>query len=303
MIPAPGVLLRPRPLLLGLAGIITAATLALEVLLTRLLSVLTWYSLAFLVIGMGLFGLTVGAVEVYFHPERYTPERLAGSLADRAFEAAIAMPVSYALLLVVPLRVESVATTAVLFLVFSAILAVPFVFAGAAVSATLTRSGLPVGRLYAVDLVGAAVGAPLVPAVLDVLDAGSAIVLTGAVAAAASVGFARAGGDARRGRRGLGTAVALAALALANGATSGGSCRCGSRGTPRIDPRSTTRSGTVTRASPSPRRCWCPRSSGAGAAGARRPWCGSGGSASTATPGRRSTGSTIRPRSTSSRAT
>jgi len=81
----PGALLRPRPLLLGLAAI-TSAVLALEVLLTRLLSVLTWYSLAFLVIGMGLFGLTVGAVEVYLHPDRYGPERLAGSLADRAVE-------------------------------------------------------------------------------------------------------------------------------------------------------------------------------------------------------------------------
>src|SRR6201986_4333154 len=101
MPPDPAAGLRPRPLLLGLAAT-TAATLALEVLLTRLLSVLTWYSLAFLVIGMGLFGLTVGAVEVYLHPERYAPERLAASLADRAVEAGIAMPVAYALLLVVP---------------------------------------------------------------------------------------------------------------------------------------------------------------------------------------------------------
>jgi hypothetical protein len=218
MPPAPAAPLRARPLLFGLAAV-TAATLALEVLLTRLLSVLTWYSLAFLVIGMGLFGLTVGAVEVYLHPERYAPERLAASLADRAVEAGIAMPVAYALLLVVPLRVESVATTVVLFLVFSLILALPFVFAGAAVSAALTRSGLPVGRLYAVDLVGAAVGAPLVPVLLDVLDAGSAIMLMGALSAAASVGFAGAGDDARRGRRGIAVTVALVVLAAANGAS------------------------------------------------------------------------------------
>ncbi len=221
MLPAPSARLSERPLLLGL-GAITAATLALEVLLTRLLSVLTWYSLAFLVIGMGLFGLTVGAVEVYLHPERYVRERLASSLADRALECAIAMPVAYALLLVVPLRVESVATTVVLFLLFSTILAVPFVFAGAAVSAALTRSGLPVGRLYAVDLIGAAIGAPLVPVVLDVLDAGSAIILSGALAAVASVAFARAGDDSRRAYRGAIAAVALAALALANGTSTHG---------------------------------------------------------------------------------
>jgi len=213
--------LRPRPFLFGLAGV-TAATLALEVLQTRLLSVLTWYSLAFLVIGMGLFGLTAGAVVVYLRPDDYADDRLAASIADRAFEAAIAMPVAYVLLLLVPLRVEGVATTAVLFLVFSAILAMPFVFAGAAVSAALTRSALPIGRLYAVDLVGAAVGAPLVPVVLQVLDAGSAIILSGAVAAAASVGFARAGDDGRRARRGVVTAVVLVGVAIANGASSSG---------------------------------------------------------------------------------
>jgi hypothetical protein len=214
MIP-PVVELRGRPLLLGL-GALTAATLALEVLLTRLLSVLTWYSLAFLVIGMGLFGLTVGAVEVYLHPERYTRDRLAGSLADRAVETAIAMPLTYALLLIVPLRVEAVATSGVLFLVFSVILAVPFVFAGAAVSAALTRSGLPVGRLYAVDLVGAAVGAPLVPAILDVIDPGSAMALAGAASALASAAFARSGDDRRRARRGYVVAGALTVIALLN---------------------------------------------------------------------------------------
>src|SRR3954452_535371 len=106
---ASGSPLRAGPLFVGLA-MVTAGTLALEVLLTRLLSVLTWYSLAFLVIGMGLFGLTAGAVEVYLHPERYEADRLAGTLADRALQGAIAMPVAFAMLLVVPLRVESVAT-------------------------------------------------------------------------------------------------------------------------------------------------------------------------------------------------
>ena len=43
--------LRQAPFLVGLF-LVTASTLALEVLATRLLSVLTWYSLAFLVIAM-----------------------------------------------------------------------------------------------------------------------------------------------------------------------------------------------------------------------------------------------------------
>src|SRR5215471_10425387 len=61
---------RPLPFLAGL-GVVTSATLALEVLDTRLLSVITWYSLAFLVIAMGLFGLTAGAVHVYLAPAEF----------------------------------------------------------------------------------------------------------------------------------------------------------------------------------------------------------------------------------------
>ena len=148
--------------LAGLA-LVTSCLLALEVLDTRLLSVLTWYSLAFLVIAMGLFGLTAGAVHVYLNPERWTLERLSRSLARDSLLLAVAIPASYVALLVMPLRVEPVATTVVLFIVFAGAIALPFYPAGRVVAAALTRSPFPVGRVYAVDLGGAALGAPLVP--------------------------------------------------------------------------------------------------------------------------------------------
>lgn len=212
---------RQRPFLVGLFAA-TAVTLALEVLLTRVLSVLTWYSLAFLVIGMGLFGLTAGAVRVYLRPEKYAPDRLASQLARDALALAVAIPASYAALLVVPLRVEPVATTVVLFAVFTALLATPFVAAGGIVAASLTRAPFPIGRTYAVDLAGAAVGAPAVPLLLAKLDAGSAIVLAGAVAALSSAAYATSGGDRRALRRALAVAAALGLLAVANSRTTHG---------------------------------------------------------------------------------
>ncbi len=204
-----------RPFLLGLF-VVTAVTLALEVLVTRLLSVITWYSLAFLVIGMGLFGLTAGAVRVYLRPERYAPAVLGAQLARDALWLAVAIPVSYVLLLVVPLRVEPVATTVVLFVLFAATISLPFIAAGAIVAASLTRSGLPVGRIYAVDLAGAALGAPLVPALLERLDAGSAILAMSVLAALASVAYARSGRDLAGVRRGLVVALVLAGVTAAN---------------------------------------------------------------------------------------
>ena len=203
---------------LGGLFLVTAVMLALEVLVTRLLSVITWYSLAFLVIGMGLFGLTAGAVRVYLRPALYAPGRLGAQLARDALYLAAAIPLSYVLLLVVPLRVEPVATTALLFLLFALTISLPFIPAGAIVAASLTRSTLPVGRIYAVDLAGAALGAPLVPALLEHLDAGSAILAMAAVAALASALYARSVKDVRGVRRALVVAGVLAAVTAANAA-------------------------------------------------------------------------------------
>lgn len=208
--------LRQGPFLLGLL-MVTAATLALEVLDTRLLSVVTWYSLAFFVIAMGLCGLTAGAVRVYLRPEEYAPERLSRSLARAGLWFAWSVPVSFVLLLVVPLRVEAVATTALLFLVFSIALALPFYPAGVIVAAAVTRTKFPVGRVYAVDLLGAALGAPLVPLALHATDGGTAILLCGTFGALAAMAFARAGGDKSFERKALATLVALGIVTTANG--------------------------------------------------------------------------------------
>ena len=84
-------------------------------------------------------------------------------------------------------------------------LALPFVFAGAAVSAALTpRSGLPVGRLYAVDLRGRGRGAHRLFQRSSTCSTRVApSVLVGALAAVSSVGLASAGADAKRMRAGV----------------------------------------------------------------------------------------------------
>ncbi|MEB2311375.1 MAG: hypothetical protein OZ921_12270 [Sorangiineae bacterium] len=211
--------LRPAPFLTGL-GLVTGASLALEVLFTRLLSVLTWYSLAFLVIAMGLFGLTAGAVRVYLAPDEYAPARLPSSLSRDARALAWSIPLSYVLLLIVPLRVEPVLTTLPLFVFFSAVIALPFYPVGKLVAAALTRAPLPVGRVYAVDLVGAAIGAPLVPLLIR-LGGAAAILSLSVLAALASVCFAWAGRDGGSVRRGIKLGAGMLALTVVGGSSSG----------------------------------------------------------------------------------
>ncbi|HEX6737545.1 MAG TPA: hypothetical protein VF310_04715, partial [Vicinamibacteria bacterium] len=85
--------LAPRPFYLGL-GLTTAATLALEIVQTRVLSVVAWYHLAFFVISVALFGLTAGALLVRLRPQRFAFDEGRG-LARYAFWAAAAVPLAY----------------------------------------------------------------------------------------------------------------------------------------------------------------------------------------------------------------
>src|SRR5215472_19255482 len=61
--------------------LITACTLMLQVLQTRILSVVAWYHLAFFAISMAMFGLTAGAVFVYLRRERFSGETLSHDLS------------------------------------------------------------------------------------------------------------------------------------------------------------------------------------------------------------------------------
>jgi hypothetical protein len=176
-----------------LAGVflVCMTTLMLQILQTRVLSVITWYHLAFLAISMAMSGMTLGALIVHFRPLRFTAERIEDDLARLTLAFAISIAVSAALL----------ATTAVLaaprMLVMSAlvwlkvilVLLPPYVFAGMAVSLALTRSPLPIGIVYAADLIGAAAGCLATFAVLNWLDGASALLAAATLAAAGAVCF------------------------------------------------------------------------------------------------------------------
>src|SRR5918999_58583 len=61
--------------------LITACTLMLQVVQTRILSVVAWYHLAFFAISMAMFGLTVGAVWVYLRRDRFSEKTLSYDLS------------------------------------------------------------------------------------------------------------------------------------------------------------------------------------------------------------------------------
>jgi hypothetical protein len=171
--------------------LITACTLMLQMIQTRILSVVAWYHLAFFAISMAMFGLTVGAVWVYLRRDRFTEKTLSYDLSY--FSAAFAL--STLLCLIVQMSLTPVVTrsmTSILTWAELAIcLSIPFFFSGIVVSLALTRSPFPVGRVYGADLLGAAAGCLGVLVLLNNTDAPSAVLWVGAIAAAGALLFAR----------------------------------------------------------------------------------------------------------------
>jgi len=53
--------------------LIAFATLVFEITLTRLLSVVAWYHLAFFAVAIAMLGMTAAAVRVYLNPQRFSP--------------------------------------------------------------------------------------------------------------------------------------------------------------------------------------------------------------------------------------
>lgn len=208
--------------------LITASTLMLQVVQTRILSVVTWYHLAFFAISMAMFGLTGGAVWVYLRGDRFTERTLSYDLSHYAACSAVAI----ALCLLVQMSLAPIAARSLESLwswaEIASCIAVPFFFSGIVVSLALTRSPFPIGRVYGVDLLGAASGCLGVLLLLNLTDAPSAVLWIAALAAAGAWLFSRSRiGEAPTpkppGHALLGRHATLASLlalgALLNGAT------------------------------------------------------------------------------------
>src|SRR5947209_9735104 len=165
----------------------------LQIIETRIVSVTSWYHLAFLIIGIGMFGLTGGAVWVYLRGESFSQAQLNDVLARNSFYFALST--IFTLLVQMTLVTSSTASLTSLFAwaELAIALAIPFFFSGVIVSLALTRSPYPIGIVYGVDLVGAAIGCIGVLLVLNIASGPTAILWIAALGAAAASLFAAAG--------------------------------------------------------------------------------------------------------------
>ncbi len=188
------------------------AALMLEILLTRVLSVATWYYFAFFAISVAMFGFTLGALTVYLKKESFEGEKLYTKLTAFALVFGVSVDIALMIFLSVPFYPRFTGTGIFSTIFIYLVLAFPFLCAGVVVCLCLTRFPEKTGLLYAADLIGAGVGAFMVFPVLNAMDAPSAIMLAGAVGALGAIFFSKTISGARA--EGLKKGVAGAFLLL-----------------------------------------------------------------------------------------
>ena len=199
--------------------LICASTLMYEVVLTRLLSVISWYYLAFVSVSMGMFGMTLGALVVQLLPDRFDAGQAPGRMAQAARGMAISLPLSLLTMLAIPLELSAALETLYSFVLFCAVISVPFFFSGIAVCLSLTRTSIPIGRVYAVDLLGAAAGCLGAVVLLRALDAPSAIFAIAGMVFLSAAAYAHHAGEDRGRRRAIAGALAMILVAGLNSLT------------------------------------------------------------------------------------
>jgi predicted membrane-bound spermidine synthase len=186
---------------------VTLATLMYEIGLTRIFSVTMWYHFAFVSVSIALFGMTVGALIVHHFPSRFPDADLHRRLWRYSLLFAVTIPPCFVAQLALPFTPHATPLGLLSIVATCVIISVPFVFSGIVVALALTRFPNRVNRLYAADLVGAAVGCIALVALLHHVDGPSAIIAIAALAAVGAVCFA-----AHAGRRRLVLAGATVAL-------------------------------------------------------------------------------------------
>lgn len=209
-----------RPLTYAGIFLVALATLMLEILLTRITSVIAWYHLAFFVISLAMLGMTAGAVMVFLLPNAFADQHVAKRMTQTTLAFAATTPIAAGMAMSIPLMPITGLMDFFSLLAYGGILAIPFGLGGIALTLALTRAGLPASTAYGVDLVGAALGCALVIPLLDRVDAPSAALMASAIAAIAGACFALAHSDGRAPwRRMLGPlalAISLVWLGSAN---------------------------------------------------------------------------------------
>ncbi|HFD81598.1 MAG TPA: SAM-dependent methyltransferase [Gammaproteobacteria bacterium] len=192
---------RPPGPPLAAITLLSAAALAYEVLLMRLFSIIQWHHFAYMIISLALLGYGASGTFLALLQRRLLAHYPAALLTNLLLFAGSALP-AFLLAQDIPFNPEQMLWEARELLHLAAIyllLSLPFFFAANAIALTLARYRRHIGRVYAVDLLGAgagSIGVVLLAGLLAPLPA------LGAIVTAALLSVALAARKLRLPRRG-----------------------------------------------------------------------------------------------------
>lgn len=190
-------------------AMIAMATLAYEVLLTRIFSVTLWYHFGFLAISLALLGTAASAVLCFLFPERLQGQRHLAVLRVSAMAFAFFAPAAVAFHVSVALPpYEQVFSFYAVFGAQLTLFFLAFFSAGLCISVALYRYAESVSRVYFFDLIGASIGSLLVVPMLYTWSALALVFVVSAMASLAALAFGR--GVARPLAQGLALLAAIA---------------------------------------------------------------------------------------------
>jgi len=149
--------------------LISAATLLLELSLTRILSISFYYHFGFLVISTALLGFGISGTALSLFKNKCDHLDKNKLLFWLSVGFSLTTLGSYLLCQVIgfnPFQMFSSVTQALLFPIYNLILATPFFFTGLIISLLFTYQSDKISKLYAWDLIGAGLGCSLTALVI-----------------------------------------------------------------------------------------------------------------------------------------
>ena len=171
-------------------GLASFATIALELLLTRIFSVTMYYHFAYMVISLALLGIAISGVAIYVLPRLFSLKRV--GLLTAVFMLLFALTTLWGLDTAAsnPIRLSQWQNeTDKLVKVYLAV-GLPFLCSGFTLSLAIAAARDRIGFVYACDLIGAGLGCLFVIPALSLLGGPGAVIAVCAVGAIAAALFA-----------------------------------------------------------------------------------------------------------------
>jgi hypothetical protein len=187
----------PAPALFSGIFLLSAAVLLFELSLTRIFSVMLWSNLAFMVVSTALFGFGLSGVALALRPE-LPGAALADGTPRRSALFCLLMSlstlVSYAVISTVPFKMwafQSHPENYLYLAIWEVALLLPFFFAGLTIAGIMSSFPQRAGKLYGVDLLGAALGSLALIFVITAVGGVGTMFLAASLGAAAALCFSR----------------------------------------------------------------------------------------------------------------